>query len=149
MATQQRVQRVREAVKQEAGDIIRTMKDPRIGFVTVTDAEVSRDLRHVKIFVSVLGNEEAKKASLEALEGAIGYVRTELGQRVRLRHTPEIVFRLDESMERGARIFQLLRTLGDEKTTAGNNGSTAGEKTEQKGTVSEADGGENVGEKQE
>ena len=63
MATHQRVQRVRGAIKQEASDIIRKMKDPRVAFVTVTDAEVSRDLRHVKIFVSVLGDEETKRAA--------------------------------------------------------------------------------------
>ncbi|NMB45588.1 MAG: 30S ribosome-binding factor RbfA [Firmicutes bacterium] len=114
MATQQRVQRVREAIKQETSDIIQQMKDPRIGFVTVTDAEVSRDLRHVKIFVSVLGDEESKKASLEGLERATGYIRTEIGQRIRLRHTPEIIFRWDESLERGARISRILRDLKEE-----------------------------------
>jgi ribosome-binding factor A len=114
MATQQRVQRVREAIKQEASDIIQQMKDPRIGFVTVTDAEVSRDLRHVKIFISVLGDEETKRTSLEGLERATGYIRSEIGQRIRLRHTPEIIFRWDESIERGARISQLLQDLKEE-----------------------------------
>lgn len=119
MATQQRVQRVREAIKQETSDIIRQMKDPRIGFVTVTDAEVSRDLRHVKIFVSVLGDEESKRHSLEALERATGYIRTEIGQRVRLRHTPEIVFCWDESLERGARISKILRDLKEGNSDTG------------------------------
>ncbi|NLJ24339.1 MAG: 30S ribosome-binding factor RbfA [Firmicutes bacterium] len=114
MATQQRVQRVREAIKQEASDIIQQMKDPRIGFVTVTDAEVSRDLRHVKIFISVLGDEETKRTSFEGLERATGYIRSEIGQRIRLRHTPEIIFRWDESIERGARISQLLQDLKEE-----------------------------------
>ena len=114
MATQQRVERVREAIKQETSDIIRKMKDPRVSFVTVTDAEVSRDLRHVKIFVSVLGDEEAKKAAMEGLERATGYIHSEIGQRIRLRHTPEILFRLDESIERGARISQLLKELREE-----------------------------------
>jgi ribosome-binding factor A len=118
MATQQRVQRVREAIKQEASDIIQQMKDPRIGFVTVTDAEVSRDLRHVKIFISVLGDEESKKASLEGLERATGYIRSELGQRIRLRHTPEILFRWDESLERGARISRILKDLKEEDAGA-------------------------------
>ncbi|NMB11117.1 MAG: 30S ribosome-binding factor RbfA [Firmicutes bacterium] len=116
MATQQRVQRVREAIKQEASDIIQQMKDPRIGFVTVTDAEVSRDLRHVKIFVSVLGDEESRRTSLEGLERATGYIRSELGQRIRLRHTPEIVFRWDESLERGARISKILQDLREENS---------------------------------
>lgn len=111
MATQQRVERIREAIKQEASDIIRNMKDPRIGFVTVTDVEVSRDLRHVKIFVSVLGDEEAKQTSLEGLERATGYIRTEIGQRVRLRHTPEITFGWDGSLEHGARISKILEEI--------------------------------------
>ena len=115
MATQQRVEKIREAIKQEASDIIRNMKDPRIGFVTVTDAEVSRDLRHVKIYVSVLGDEESKRSSLEGLERATGYIRTEIGQRVRLRYTPEIVFRWDGSLERGARIDQILQELKAEE----------------------------------
>jgi ribosome-binding factor A len=135
MATQQRVQRVREAIKQEASDIIQQMKDPRIGFVTVTDAEVSRDLRHVKIFVSVLGDEESRRASLEGLERATGYIRSELGQRIRLRHTPEIVFRWDESLERGARISRILQDLKedidtgtqDEVSTGKNRPSSVGE----------------------
>ncbi|NLY51440.1 MAG: 30S ribosome-binding factor RbfA [Firmicutes bacterium] len=116
MATHQRVQRVREAIKQEASDIIRKMKDPRVAFVTVTDAEVSRDLRHVKIFVSVLGDDDTKRAAMEGLERATGYIRSEIGQRIRLRHTPEIVFRWDESIERGARISQLLRELREESS---------------------------------
>ncbi|NLY30098.1 MAG: 30S ribosome-binding factor RbfA [Firmicutes bacterium] len=114
MATHQRVQRVREAIKQEASDVIRKMKDPRVAFVTVTDAEVSRDLRHVKIFVSVLGDDDKKRAAMEGLERATGYIRSEIGQRIRLRHTPEIIFRWDESLERGARISQLLRELKEE-----------------------------------
>lgn len=128
MATQQRVQRVREAIKQEASDIIQQMKDPRIGFVTVTDAEVSRDLRHVKIFVSVLGDEESRRASLEGLERATGYIRSELGQRIRLRHTPEILFRWDESLERGARISKILQDLKEDDTdTDAQDGAPIGE----------------------
>src|SRR5690606_15860806 len=107
-----RVERVREELKKEASDIIRKLKDPRIGFVTVTDVEVSGDLRHVKIFVSVYGDETEKSATMEALERASGFVRTEVGRRIRLRHTPEIRFVFDASMERGARIFQLLREVG-------------------------------------
>lgn len=107
----QRVERLREEIKKEASDIIRKLKDPRVGFVTVTDVEVSGDLRHVKIFVSVYGDEASKAATMEALTGATGHIRTEIGQRIRLRHTPEIHIRFDESIERGARIFQLLREV--------------------------------------
>lgn len=105
----QRVGRVREEIKKEASDIIRNkLKDPRVGFVTVTDVEVSGDLRHVKVFVSVYGDASEKQKTMEALHRAVGFVRTELGQRIRLRHTPEIQFSFDESIERGARIFELL-----------------------------------------
>lgn len=107
----QRVERLREEIKKEASDIIRKLKDPRVGFVTVTDVEVSGDLRHVKVFVSVYGDDEAKSATMEALTRATGHIRTEIGQRIRLRYTPEIQIRFDESIERGARIFQLLREV--------------------------------------
>lgn len=107
----QRVERLREEIKKEASDIIRKLKDPRVGFVTVTDVEVSGDLRHVKIFVSIYGDEQTKAATMEALTRATGHIRTEIGQRIRLRYTPEIQVRFDESIERGARIFELLREV--------------------------------------
>jgi len=109
-----RTARVREEIKKEASDIIqRRLKDPRIGFTTVTDVEVSQDLRHVKIFVSVLGSEEAIARTLEALERAKGFIRTEIGRRIRLRHTPEIHLALDRSIERGTRLVQLLKDVGE------------------------------------
>lgn len=107
----QRAQRMREGLKRETSEILRTMKDPRIGFVSVTDVEVSRDLRHVKVFVSIYGDAEEKTDTLQALVHAQGFVRSELGKRIRLRHTPEIAFRMDESIERGARINELLRSV--------------------------------------
>ncbi|HEY8418597.1 MAG TPA: 30S ribosome-binding factor RbfA [Limnochordales bacterium] len=119
-----RSQRLREELKRECSDILRKMKDPRIGFVSVTDAEISQDLRHVKIFVSVFGDAEEKERTLAALEHARGFVRTEIGKRIRLRHTPEIVFRLDDSIERGHRINTLLRSVVGEQR--GNDASAAG-----------------------
>lgn len=115
MAGQQRVDRVREEIKKEASEIIRRLKDPRIGFVTITDVEVSGDLRHVRIFVSVYGSEEEKQSTMAGLKRAEGHVRTEIGQRIRLRHTPEIQFHFDESIERGARIFSLLNEVRAEE----------------------------------
>lgn len=111
MSTRQRVQRIREEIRKEVSEIIRQMKDPRIGFASVTDVEVSNDLRHVKIYVSVYGDDEAKENTLEALRAAKGYVRTELGRVIRLRHTPDLDFRLDASIEQGTRINQLIREL--------------------------------------
>lgn len=107
----QRVARIREEIKKEASEIIRKLKDPRVGFVTVTDVEVTGDLRHARIYVSVLGDAESKDETMNALAKATGFIRTEIGSRIRLRHTPEIQFAFDDSMERGARIFELLRQV--------------------------------------
>lgn len=90
----------------------REIKDPRIGFATVTDVEVSSDLRHAKIFVSPLGDEESARQTMEGLESAKGYIRTELGRRVRLRFTPEISFAIDRSIEYGVRLTRLIDEVG-------------------------------------
>jgi ribosome-binding factor A len=110
--TRLRPKRIAEAIRTEVADILaREMKDPRLGFATVTDVEVSGDLRHVKIFVSVMGDETQVSETMAALESATGFVRTEIGKRVRLRHTPEIVFRHDTSIEHGAKVFRLLQEI--------------------------------------
>ncbi|MCL6580977.1 MAG: 30S ribosome-binding factor RbfA [Firmicutes bacterium] len=106
-----RLQRVRAAIRQEVSDILRGFKDPRLGFVSVTDVEVSRDGRVAKVFVSVLGSEGDKEKSLAALRSGVGFVRSELGRRLRLRLVPEVVFRLDESIERGTRVQSILGQL--------------------------------------
>lgn len=111
-----RLERLRELIKSEFGQILqRDLKDPRIGFVSVTDVEVSNDYSHVKIFVSILGNDQEKKQTMEGLESAKGFIRTELGQRIRMRYTPEIHLIVDESMERGSRIMALLNEVKKEK----------------------------------
>jgi ribosome-binding factor A len=109
-----RLERVRTAIREEVSAILRGFKDPRLGFVSITDVEVSKDARMAKVFVSVLGDEKAKKSSLKALESGTGFVRKELGARLQLRHVPEVIFRLDNSIERGARIQNLLRQIGPE-----------------------------------
>jgi len=109
--SQFRTERLRGQVKEELSAILRLLKDPRLGFATVTSVELSGDHRHVKAFVSVLGSEEEKRASLEALESATGFVRTEIGKRIKMRHTPEIIFRIDESIEHGAHINKLLKDI--------------------------------------
>lgn len=111
MSTRQRVQRIGEEIKKEVAEIIRQMKDPRIGFVTVTDVEVTNDLRQVRIFVSVYGDEREKEQTLAGLQAAKGFVRTELGRTIRLRHTPEVAFQLDGSIEQGARINRLISEI--------------------------------------
>jgi len=118
-----RLRRVRESIKKEVSDILRGFKDPRLGFVSVVDVDLSRDGRVAKVYVSVLGGSEDKKDTAEALKSGTGFVRTELGRRVKLRHTPEVVFRLDESIERGTRIQQLLGEL--EQPSAGSGDGAA------------------------
>lgn len=111
-----RVERVAEAIRSEVADILaREIKDPRLGFATVTDVEVSDDLRHVKVFVSVMGDKAQVDETMAALESATGFVRGEIGRRIRLRHTPEIIFRYDTSIKRGARVFELLKEIQSEQ----------------------------------
>lgn len=105
-----RANRLAETLKEEISQLIREeLKDPRIGFVTVTSVEVAEDLGHAKVYVSVLGDAQAGKESIEGLKRAAGYVRTEIGRRIRLRHVPEIVFKYDTSIEHGAHIAELLK----------------------------------------
>jgi ribosome-binding factor A len=104
-----RTERIEAMLREEIGTILlRTLKDPRLGFVTITGADVSPDLRHAKIFVSVLGTPEEQAQSLEALNHGRGFLRSELGKRARLRSVPEIVFHGDAGAERGDRITELL-----------------------------------------
>ena len=103
-------------VKAEVSSILQTrLRDPLIGFVTVTDVEISPDLRHAKVFVSVLGDAEARKGTMEALGRAQSYVRTEVAHVLKLRAAPEIVFVYDASVERGARVFELLAEIENER----------------------------------
>jgi ribosome-binding factor A len=115
-----RSNRLAETLKHEISQLIREeLKDPRIGFVTVTSVEVADDLSSAKVYVSVLGDANAAKDSLDALKGAAGFVRSEIGKRVRLRHTPEILFKYDTSIEHGAHIAKLLRGVMNEQTNEG------------------------------
>jgi ribosome-binding factor A len=108
----QRQEKVERQIKIEVSEIIqREMKDPRLGFVTITDVEITPDLRHARVFFSVLGDEKQHADSLKALKSAAGFVRSELGKRIRMRVTPEIEFRVDESIEHGVHIFELLEKI--------------------------------------
>ncbi len=111
-----RAHRVAEQMKQEMTDIIsRRLKDPRVGFVTVTGVDVTGDLQQAKVYFTVLGDEEKKAATMEALEKASGFIRSEIGKRIRLRKTPEIFFEFDESIEYGNRIEKILSDLNKEE----------------------------------
>jgi ribosome-binding factor A len=108
----QRQEKLREVLKEEISDILRReIKDPRLGFFTITDAEITTDLRHAKVFVSILGTEEERKTSIAVLKKAEHFVRQEFGKRVRMKVLPEINFYLDESVDHGVRIFTLLEQI--------------------------------------
>ncbi|HVG20460.1 MAG TPA: 30S ribosome-binding factor RbfA [Blastocatellia bacterium] len=104
-----RPERLAEQIKEEVSLIIAgEVEDPRVGFVTVTEARVSPDLKHAKIYVSVLGTEKEVKESLAALKHASGFIRTQLGATLRMKRTPELHFVYDETTETAARIEELL-----------------------------------------
>lgn len=99
-------------MKKELGDIItRKLKDPRVGFVTVTDVEVTGDLSMATVYITVLGDQEQQADTLKGLEKAKGFIRSEIGKRIRLRIVPEITFAMDESIAYGNRIEALLSEL--------------------------------------
>ncbi len=107
--SQLRVEKVQELMKQEISKIIlRELKDPRLGFITVTDVECTGDLREAKVYVSLMGSEKQIKDSWEGLQSSLGYIRREIGQRIRLRFTPELKFELDKSLDYSAHIQELL-----------------------------------------
>lgn len=122
MATDRRVARVAESIKREVSQmLISGIKDDRVGvgMVSVTDVNVSGDLQHAKIFVSIYGTDEARAATMEGLKSATGFVRSVIGQRIRLRRTPEVVFVEDRSIERGTQVLSLLNRLSEEREASG------------------------------
>jgi ribosome-binding factor A len=119
MATSRRVSRVAELIKREVSQmLLNGIKDDRVGtgMVSVTDVDVSGDLQHAKIYVSIYGTESAKSETMAGLRSATGFVRSELGSRVRLRRTPEVIFIEDKSIERGTKVLSLLNKLEYERS---------------------------------
>lgn len=107
-----RANRVAEQMKKELSDILtRKIKDPRVGFVTVTDVEVTGDLQQAKVYISVLGDDKKRQDTLMGLAKAKGFIRSEIGSRIRLRKTPELTFEFDEAYEYGNRIESILKDL--------------------------------------
>jgi ribosome-binding factor A len=108
------MRRVDEAVRDVLGDAIaKELQDPRVGFVTVTAVKTSSDLRHARVYVSVLGDAAARSASLEGLRSAHGVLQRSLARELRLKHTPTLTFEYDESVERGMRISELIKGEDD------------------------------------
>ncbi len=113
-----RSQRLSILLREEIADIImKKVKDPRLGFVTVTDVGLSEDLKIARVFISVWG-EENREAALAVLNAAKGLIRTELSKRVRVKFIPAVEFRIDESIERGYRIDELLKEIEKKRGTA-------------------------------
>jgi ribosome-binding factor A len=107
-----RTERVEELLKVEISDMIRRdLKDPRLGFITITDAEVTKDLRHAKVYISVMGDEKSKEESLAVLQRAAGHIRSEFGRRAHLKIIPDITFKMDTAIDTGTRIFELLQQV--------------------------------------
>jgi ribosome-binding factor A len=120
MPHQHRQEKLGELIAAELSDLLRNrVKDPRVGFASITRVEVSGDLRHAKVFVSVMGTPEEQAASMKGLRNATGYLRHELAERIVLRYMPEINFRLDTSIEEGARILELIRQVEEEDARTG------------------------------
>jgi ribosome-binding factor A len=105
-----RSERVAEEIREETARIIGAqLKDPRIGFVTVTRVSITPDLRFARVHVGVLGDEAQRDRSLNGLQRAAGFVRRELGKRLRMRHTPELQFQYDHGLDASERVAELLR----------------------------------------
>lgn len=129
MANSRRVARVAALIQREVSQmLIAGVKDDRVGtgMVSITGVDVSGDLQHATIFVSIYGTEAARAETMQGLQSSTAFVRRELGQRMRLRRTPEIVFNEDRSIERGDRTLTLLTQLARARETeAGNDGKAA------------------------
>ena len=107
----ERMRRVNEAVRQVLSEAVGELKDPRIGFVTVTGVETSTDLRQARVFVSVLGSQRRRDATLVALTAAHGVLQGRIAAELRLKRTPQLAFEYDPSVERGVRMSQMIDEL--------------------------------------
>ena len=105
------MRRVNEAIREALADAVADLKDPRIGFVTVTGVETSPDLRQAKVFVSVLGNERKRERSLEGLQSAHGVLQARLASELRMKRTPQLTFEYDPTVAEGVRMSQLIDEL--------------------------------------
>lgn len=105
------MRRVNEAVREVLSEAVPELKDPRIGFVTVTGVETSADLRHATVYVSVLGSERTRRATLAGLEAAHGVLQARLARELRLKRTPQLAFAYDRSVEEGVRMSKLIDEL--------------------------------------
>ena len=110
-----RAERVEQQIREVLGEAVTDLKDPRIGFATITSVKMSPDLRNARVYVSALGTEEAREATIEAIQHAAPHLRSVVGREVRLKHLPFLEIIEDQTAEQGERIEQLLRGLGVSK----------------------------------
>lgn len=130
--TGRRAERLAGAIREEVARMLASeLKDPRLGFVTVTRVELTADLGHARIHVGVLGSQAEREKSLEALRSAAGFVRRGIGRRLRIRHSPEIDFRYDKGIDATDRVARLLREV--EQTGAEQGSQAAGPPEEDEG----------------
>ncbi len=115
MANPHRQEKLGEQFAIELSELMRTrLKDPRVGFASITRVEVSNDLRHAKVFVSVMGAPDEQKVTMKGLSNAAGYLRHELATRIPLRYMPGLAFKLDTSIEEGSRVLELIKQATQE-----------------------------------
>jgi ribosome-binding factor A len=115
-----RSEKVADLIQKEISQmLVKSIKDPRIGFVTITRVTVSEDCRFAKVYFSVAGTLEERENSVKGLESAKGYVRKELGRRIRLRYTPEIMFQFDPSIEYAIHMEELIQSIHQQKEPKG------------------------------
>ena len=118
-----RSEKVADLIQKEISQMLaKSVKDPRIGFVTITRVTVSEDCRFARVYYSVAGTQAERESSMEGLESAKGYVRKELGRRIRLRYTPDIMFQFDPSIEYAIHMEELIQSLHQKKEDHGEEG---------------------------
>lgn len=114
------MRKVNELVREVVADAVTDLKDPRIGFLTITGAETSPDLRHAVVYYSVLGTDDEKTATAAGLLSATPRIQAVLGSETKLRYTPKLTFKVDSSIDEGIRINQILADLSDAESDGGN-----------------------------
>jgi ribosome-binding factor A len=113
----ERMRRVNEALREVLSEEIGSLKDPRIGFVTVTGVDTSPDLRQATVYVSVLGSEKKRDATMAGLQSSHGVLQSRVNNELRLKHTPQLTFEYDPTVERGVRLSRLIDELNSDETT--------------------------------
>ena len=119
----QRTEKVQRLAREVLGEEIQNLKDPRLGFVTVTAVRVTPDLRQARVFVSVLGSDDEKTATMEGLKSATPVLRSELGHQIRMKFTPELVFELDTMADEAQRLQEILHRIEQEPHSSADDGA--------------------------